>query len=142
MEAASTRGRSVRRARTRQRPGGRLGQGQAGLGHQLLSPGQVALLIAHVTLMFGVCLLACVVPTRRALGVEPTEERIVAVKSSVHFRADFGPIAEQVLVVAAPGPVVADPATLPFRNLRRGLRLRPGTNQAFAPGERSSSGGD
>ncbi|MFC0384164.1 M81 family metallopeptidase [Muricoccus vinaceus] len=64
----------------------------------------------------------------RHLGVEPAEEKIVAVKSSVHFRADFGPIAERVLVVAAPGPVVADPATLPFRNLRPGLRLRPGAN--------------
>ena len=66
----------------------------------------------------------------RHLGVEPTGEGIVAVKSSVHFRADFGPIAERVLVVAAPGPVVADPATLPFRNLRPGLRLRPGANEA------------
>ena len=65
----------------------------------------------------------------RHLGVEPTGEGIVAVKSSVHFRADFGPIAERVLVVAAPGPVVADPATLPFRNLRPGLRLRPGANE-------------
>ena len=45
-------------------------------------------------------------------------------------------------VSPAPGPVVADPATLPFRNLRPGLRLRPGTNQAFAPGERPTSGGD
>jgi ABC-type lipoprotein release transport system permease subunit len=26
-----------------------------------------------VALMLGVCLLACVVPTRRALSVEPTE---------------------------------------------------------------------
>jgi len=65
----------------------------------------------------------------RHLGVEPAQESIVAVKSSVHFRADFGPIAERVLVVAAPGPVVADPATLPFRNLRPGLRLRPGANE-------------
>lgn len=64
----------------------------------------------------------------RHLGVEPTEQRIIAVKSSVHFRADFQPIAERVLVVAAPGPVVADPATLPFRNLRPGMRLRPGAN--------------
>lgn len=66
----------------------------------------------------------------RHLGVEPAQEAIVAVKSSVHFRADFGPIAERVLVVAAPGPVVSDPATLPFRNLRPGLRLRPGANEA------------
>ena len=37
-----------------------------------LSLGQVAMLLAYATLMLGVCLLACVVPTRRALGVEPT----------------------------------------------------------------------
>jgi ABC-type antimicrobial peptide transport system permease subunit len=37
-----------------------------------LSLRQVATLLAYVTLMLGVCLLACVVPTRRALGVEPT----------------------------------------------------------------------
>ena len=37
-----------------------------------LSLTQVAMLIAYTTVMLGVCLLACVVPTRRALGVEPT----------------------------------------------------------------------
>ena len=36
-----------------------------------LSPGQVALLVVYAAFMLGVCLLACVVPTRRALGVEP-----------------------------------------------------------------------
>ncbi|WP_270938075.1 M81 family metallopeptidase [Falsiroseomonas oryzae] len=65
----------------------------------------------------------------RHLGVEPAAQRILALKSSVHFRADFQPIAEAVLVAAAPGPVVADPATLPFRHLRPGLRLRPGDNR-------------
>jgi ABC-type antimicrobial peptide transport system permease subunit len=34
---------------------------------------QVALLICYAAFMLGVCLLACVVPTRRALRVEPTE---------------------------------------------------------------------
>jgi ABC-type lipoprotein release transport system permease subunit len=38
-----------------------------------LSLGQMAMLIAYAALMLGVCLLACVVPTRRALGVQPTE---------------------------------------------------------------------
>ena len=33
---------------------------------------QVAILLGYVTIMLGVCLLACVVPTRRALRVEPT----------------------------------------------------------------------
>ena len=46
-------------------------------------------------------------------------------KSSVHFRADFEPIAEAVLVVQSPGEMVADPVDLPFRRLRPGLRMRP-----------------
>jgi ABC-type antimicrobial peptide transport system permease subunit len=33
----------------------------------------VALLVAYAAFMLGVCLLACVVPTRRALRVEPSE---------------------------------------------------------------------
>ena len=38
-----------------------------------LTLSQVATLVAYVAFMFGVCLLACIVPTRRALRVEPTE---------------------------------------------------------------------
>ena len=68
----------------------------------------------------------------RHMGIEPARQRILALKSSVHFRADFQPIASAVLVVAAPGPVVADPATLPFTRLREGLRLRPGDNRRTA----------
>ena len=37
-----------------------------------LSLEQIAILLAYATLMLGICLLACVVPTRRALAVEPT----------------------------------------------------------------------
>ena len=58
--------------------------------------------------------------------MEPASCPIVARKSSVHCRADFGPVARRVIVATAPGPVVADPATLPFRHLRPGLRTRPG----------------
>jgi microcystin degradation protein MlrC len=65
------------------------------------------------------------------IGVEPSAQKIVAVKSSVHFRAHFQPIAETVIVAAAPGPVVADPATLPFTALREEMRLRPGDNRRF-----------
>src|SRR5690606_31051926 len=38
------------------------------------------------------------------LGLDPADENILALKSTVHFRADFEPIAGAVLVVAAPGP--------------------------------------
>lgn len=65
------------------------------------------------------------------LGVDPAAQKIVAVKSSVHFRAHFQPIAASVLVAAAPGPVVADPASLPFTALREDMRLRPGDNRRF-----------
>lgn len=67
----------------------------------------------------------------RHVGVEPAECRILALKSSVHFRADFDPIAERIIVAAAPGPVVADSSGLPFRHLRPGLRLRPGDNRTW-----------
>ena len=65
----------------------------------------------------------------RHVGIEPAAVPILALKSSVHFRADFSPVAREIMLAAAPGPVVADPATLPFTNLRPGLRLRPGANR-------------
>ncbi|MBI2072001.1 MAG: hypothetical protein HYT81_03005 [Gemmatimonadetes bacterium] len=37
------------------------------------SPGQAGLVVAYAALMMGVCMLACIVPTRRALRVQPTE---------------------------------------------------------------------
>ncbi len=61
----------------------------------------------------------------RHVGVEPKRERILALKSSVHFRADFEPIAKEVLVVKAPGPALADPVEFKWTKLRKGVRLRP-----------------
>ena len=61
----------------------------------------------------------------RHVGIEPADCAIIALKSSVHFRADFGPIADQVIVAIAPGPVVADPAVLNFRHVRADIRRRP-----------------
>jgi microcystin degradation protein MlrC len=61
----------------------------------------------------------------RMAGVEPEKMKILVNKSSVHFRADFQPIAEAVLVAKAPGPLLADPADYPWTRLRKGLRLRP-----------------
>jgi microcystin degradation protein MlrC len=60
------------------------------------------------------------------LGVEPTAQKILALKSSVHFRAAFQDIAEQVLVVAAPGINLADPRDFTYTRLRAGVRRRPG----------------
>lgn len=61
----------------------------------------------------------------RCLGVEPCNMAILVLKSSVHFRADFTFEGGKILVATAPGPVTADPAALPYRNLRAGVQLGP-----------------
>ena len=61
----------------------------------------------------------------RYLGVEPAQMKLLVVKSSVHFRAAFAPIASAILVAKAPGPMAADPADLPWTKLPAGMGLRP-----------------
>ncbi len=61
----------------------------------------------------------------RFLGIEPERMRVLVVKSSVHFRADFAPIASAIVVAKAPGPMAADPADLPWTRLPSTMALRP-----------------
>jgi microcystin degradation protein MlrC len=61
----------------------------------------------------------------RHVGIEPSSCPILVLKSSVHFRADFGLIARHIIVATAPGPVIADPATLNFQHVRANVRRRP-----------------
>jgi len=68
----------------------------------------------------------------RYVGIEPTAQPILVNKSSVHFRADFEPIAEKLLICAAPGAMPADTSTLPWTRLRPGVRLKP-NGQPFSP---------
>lgn len=68
----------------------------------------------------------------RYVGIEPTTQKILVNKSSVHFRADFEPIAEKLLICAAPGAMPADTATLAWKRLRPGIRIKP-NGPAFTP---------
>jgi microcystin degradation protein MlrC len=61
----------------------------------------------------------------RHVGAEPADARVLVLKSSVHFRADFGDLASRIVIVEAPGPNVADPARLPFKRLPPDKRLTP-----------------
>ena len=61
----------------------------------------------------------------RFVGIEPMTQVILVNKSSVHFRADFAPIARGILIAAAPGPMMADPANLPWTRLPDTMRHRP-----------------
>jgi len=61
----------------------------------------------------------------RMVGIHTEQQRIVVVKSSNHFRADFQPHASHVLVAKAAGPMAADPADLPWTRLPATIRRRP-----------------
>ncbi len=67
------------------------------------------------------------------LGCVLTDQRIVVVKSSQHFRAAFAPLAVQVLYCAAPGTVSNDLARLPYRHIRRPKWPLDGPLDADAP---------
>lgn len=68
----------------------------------------------------------------RMVGIEPEAQRILVNKSSVHFRADFEPIAQEILVATAPGAMPLCPSALPWTRLAPGIRLRP-LGPAFTP---------
>ena len=61
----------------------------------------------------------------RCLGVNPETMKILVNKSSVHFRADFAPIASHILVAKSPGPMAASPADLPWTKLDSATELQP-----------------
>ncbi len=61
----------------------------------------------------------------RMVGIDAESMKIVVVKSSNHFRADFTPVASQIIVAKASGPMAADPADLPWKHLGAGIRTRP-----------------
>lgn len=52
-----------------------------------------------------------------ALGVDPLKRAVLVVKSSNHFRAAFGPIASEVIYMAAPGALTFDFPTIPYKRL-------------------------
>jgi len=61
----------------------------------------------------------------RMVGIVPEAMKILVVKSSNHFRADFTPIAAEIIVAKAAGPMAADPADLPWKRLSPATRTRP-----------------
>ena len=60
----------------------------------------------------------------RMVGITPETMKLIVLKSSNHFRADFEPIAAKVLVAKATGPMAADPGDLPWRKLSALTRTR------------------
>jgi microcystin degradation protein MlrC len=61
----------------------------------------------------------------RHLGLNPATQRLLVLKSTVHFRNDFEQIAGAVLIVDSPGVNVTDHRLLRYRKLRPAVRLTP-----------------
>ena len=55
----------------------------------------------------------------RFVGIDPLEEKIVVVKSTIHYRAAFEPIARQIVEVDAPGLSSSNLGRFRFERVRR-----------------------
>ena len=55
----------------------------------------------------------------RALGIEPTKQRIIVVKAAIAYRAAYVPIAQHIIEVDTPGLAAADVRRFSFKRLKR-----------------------
>jgi microcystin degradation protein MlrC len=56
-----------------------------------------------------------------ALGIDPTQKSILVIKSTNHFYAAFSKIASEILYCSAGSPYPNNPATNPYRRVRRDI---------------------
>jgi microcystin degradation protein MlrC len=61
----------------------------------------------------------------RHIGADPENYKVVAVKSAIHFLADYEPIAQEVIFAEAPGANPCKIDAIPYTRLRKGVRLGP-----------------
>ena len=61
----------------------------------------------------------------RALGVEPTDQKILVVKSAIHFLNDYASIAADVIFAEATGANPCNLNTLKYTRLRDGVKIGP-----------------
>jgi len=55
----------------------------------------------------------------RRFGIEPLNKKIIVIKSSVHYRAAYGPIAKEIITVDSPGIVAPNLKQFLFHNIKR-----------------------
>ena len=53
------------------------------------------------------------------LGIDPTQKKIVVVKSTSHFLENYGPIAKKLVYVESSGPLCHDYRKLPYTKVER-----------------------
>ncbi len=65
-------------------------------------------------------------------GLDPSKLKILVLKSFIHYRAAFEGIAGKIIEVETPGAEFDNPAGMPYRHLRKGIRLG-GNGPVWAP---------
>lgn len=70
----------------------------------------------------------------QTVGIEPSEVKILALKSANHYRADFGALAAEIINVDAPSAIIEDPVKIDYKHLRSGVRLK-GLGPEFKPAQ-------
>jgi microcystin degradation protein MlrC len=55
----------------------------------------------------------------RFVGIDPLLEKILVVKSTIHYRAAFEPIAKEIIEVDAPGLSSSNLSRFEYRRIRR-----------------------
>jgi microcystin degradation protein MlrC len=61
----------------------------------------------------------------RHIGAKIEDYKVVAVKSAIHFLADYEPIAQEVIFSESPGANPCRIDAIPYTRLRPGIRLGP-----------------
>lgn len=61
-----------------------------------------------------------------AVELDPTDFRILVLKSTAHFRDAFDPIAAETIIGLSPGEHCVEPAKIPYRRIRPGVELGVG----------------
>lgn len=54
-----------------------------------------------------------------ALGIDPSDRRVLVVKSANHFRAAFAPIASEIIYMSPPGALTYDFSSIPYLHLEK-----------------------
>jgi len=55
----------------------------------------------------------------RSVGIDPQHKKIVVVKSSVHYRAAYEPIAKEIIEIDGPGLSSPNLSRFEFKHIRR-----------------------
>ena len=55
----------------------------------------------------------------RFVGIDPLDHKVLVIKSTIHYRAAFEPMAREIIEVDAPGLSSSNLARFEFKRIRR-----------------------